>query len=396
MYLSLLVEDLRILWNEGFNKYNNQNFKMCDMLFCIINDFPTYRNLSMYSVKRHKACLICEEDISYRLLTHGRKTCYLGHRKFLKTNHAYDQLKKNDVAPRALNEVKVFERVKNKCFLQQGIEKGIEKIIWIKEKNICDNVIETLLNVQEKTKDDMNTRLVLIDMVNISAPSISNYVNENTRVNAKLKISWLKSYDCHVLMQQLLLVAICDVLPKNVRKVLTRLYLFFYAICNKKHLLLKEAIEFYTNYMYAIESVGILKFCHEGRLGGKCIRDVTVKSMCWEEVLQELLSSTLLICSPKHFEEEKPSNERKIYHQIWQYSCGKSMHFSTSKDKNLIMTFICYFGEVDYTKFRVFVFKCKWVDSNTGVQTDELGFTFIDLDKVGYKGEPFIMASHAK
>ncbi|RDX76513.1 hypothetical protein CR513_43488, partial [Mucuna pruriens] len=33
---------------------------------------------------------------------------------------------------------------------------------------------------------------------------------------------------------------------------------------------------------------------------------------------------------------------------------------------------------------------------NTGVQTDELGFTLVDLDKVGYKGEPFIMASHAK
>ncbi|RDX87296.1 hypothetical protein CR513_31261, partial [Mucuna pruriens] len=31
-----------------------------------------------------------------------------------------------------------------------------------------------------------------------------------------------------------------------------------------------------------------------------------------------------------------------------------------------------------------------------GVQTDKLGFTLVDFDKVGYKGAPFIMASHAK
>ncbi|RDY10933.1 hypothetical protein CR513_04478, partial [Mucuna pruriens] len=32
----------------------------------------------------------------------------------------------------------------------------------------------------------------------------------------------------------------------------------------------------------------------------------------------------------------------------------------------------------------------------TSVQTNELGCTLVDLDKVGYKGESFIMAYHAK
>ncbi|RDX65207.1 hypothetical protein CR513_56156, partial [Mucuna pruriens] len=40
-----------------------------------------------------------------------------------------------------------------------------------------------------------------------------------TRVNARLKISWFKSHDCHVLLQQLLPMAIRNVLPRNVRKV---------------------------------------------------------------------------------------------------------------------------------------------------------------------------------
>jgi len=47
-------------------------------------------------------------------------------------------------------------------------------------------------------------------------------------------------------------------------------------------------------------------------------------------------------------------------------------------------------------KFRVPIFKCKWVDSNIGVRFDELGFTLVDLTKIGYKEDPFIMAYQAK
>src|SRR3954469_3833529 len=54
VYLSPLIEDLRMLWEEGvdvFDGYSNENFKMRAMLFCIINDFPAYGNLCGYCVK---------------------------------------------------------------------------------------------------------------------------------------------------------------------------------------------------------------------------------------------------------------------------------------------------------------------------------------------------------
>ena len=47
------------------------------------------------------------------------------------------------------------------------------------------------------------------------------------------KLVGLKSHDCHVLMQQLLPLAIRGILPNNVRKTITRLCLFFNAICCK-------------------------------------------------------------------------------------------------------------------------------------------------------------------
>lgn len=64
--------------------------------------------------------------------------------------------------------------------------------------------------------------------------------------------------------------------------------------------------------------------------------------------------------------------------------------------------FLCYFGvieqiwEVDYTQFRVPIFKFKWIDSKNGMKNDELGFTLVNLNKAGYKGEPLTMAFQAK
>ena len=68
VYLSPLIEDLSKLWGEGvsvFDGFRNETFHLCAILFCIINDFPTYGNLSRYSVKGHRACPICEEDTGY-------------------------------------------------------------------------------------------------------------------------------------------------------------------------------------------------------------------------------------------------------------------------------------------------------------------------------------------
>ena len=68
VYLSPFIEDLRLLWDEGvevFDAHEKANFNLRAMLFCTINDFPAYGNLSGYSVKGHHACPICEQNTSY-------------------------------------------------------------------------------------------------------------------------------------------------------------------------------------------------------------------------------------------------------------------------------------------------------------------------------------------
>ena len=53
--------------------------------------------------------------------------------------------------------------------------------------------------------------------------------------------------------------------------------------------------------------------------------------------------------------------------------------------------FIEEIWEVDYTKFFIPVFKCKWVDNKSGVKIDESRFTLVDFRKIGYRDDPFIM-----
>jgi len=78
------------------------------------------------------------------------------------------------------------------------------------------------------------------------------------------------------------------------------------------------------------------------------------------------------------------------------------VHFGSSKDKKSITTSMSYFKlieeicEIDYVAFRVSVFKCKWDDVNTSVITNEFKFTLVDLNKLGYTDEPFVMAHQAR
>jgi len=68
VYLSLLIEDLTKLWDEGvllFDGFHKETFQMRAMLFCTINDFPAYGNLSGYSVKGHHASSVKKTLATY-------------------------------------------------------------------------------------------------------------------------------------------------------------------------------------------------------------------------------------------------------------------------------------------------------------------------------------------
>ncbi|KAL0559047.1 hypothetical protein IC582_003636 [Cucumis melo] len=77
------------------------------------------------------------------------------------------------------------------------------------------------------------------------------------------------------------------------------------------------------------------------------------------------------------------------------------MQVSSSKDKNSIMLDMTVYGiqeilEIDYHHLSFTLFKCDWIDNRDEVKVDELGFTIVDLKRIGHKSDPFILASQEK
>ena len=72
------------------------------------------------------------------------------------------------------------------------------------------------------------------------------------------------------------------------------------------------------------------------------------------------------------------------------------------KDMDIEHTSHTYYGvitsiwELDYNDFGVPIFHCNWVDINKGVKVDDLGYTLVNLNKLGFGNDPFVLGKHVK
>jgi hypothetical protein len=310
VFLQPLIDDLKELWNVGVETYDasvGQNFKLHAALLWTINDFPAYGMLSGWSTKGALACPCCNKETSSLRLKYGRKQCYMGHRRFLPVNHiwrknksSFDNTREIRNQPRQLTGDDVITQLEN---LELGTfgkstrkRKRNEEVNhnWKKksvffelsywrtillrhnldvmhiEKNICESVVGTLLDIEGKTKDTLKSRLDLerlglkkplhpiknedkyiippalytmskvekarfcrvlkdVKFPDAYASNISRGVNVDD-----LKISGLKSHDYHVMFERVIPLAIKGLLPKDARDPLIELSLFFGDLCSKE------------------------------------------------------------------------------------------------------------------------------------------------------------------
>ncbi|BBN69044.1 hypothetical protein Prudu_716S000100 [Prunus dulcis] len=83
------------------------------------------------------------------------------------------------------------------------------------------------------------------------------------------------------------------------------------------------------------------------------------------------------------------------------YLLAQTMQVASAKDKNPIISNMGFYGviqeiwDLDYQKFTIPVFRCDWIDSS-GLVVDELGFTLVDLSKIGHRNDQFVLASQVK
>ncbi|KAL6272496.1 hypothetical protein ACE6H2_023188 [Prunus campanulata] len=309
VYLEPLIDYLKSLWDGIRGVYDahiGEYFTLRAALLWTINDFPAYGNLSGCVVKGYKACPICGDDTPSHRLKNGHKICYIGHRKWLPINHPYRRQRaafngkpEYGMPPEPLTGEEVLHMVEDINYIwgskiggSVGENDG-DRVCWKKkskffdleywkylpvrhaldvmhiEKNVCDSIIGTLLEIPGKNKDGIAARLDLLNM-GVKIDLQPEYGERRTRLppgpwnlsraekravcnsfygmkvpegyssNIKNLVSLkdsrllgLKSHDCHTLMQQLLPVAIRSVLEKPARYAITRLCFFFNALCAK-------------------------------------------------------------------------------------------------------------------------------------------------------------------
>ncbi|XP_062076592.1 uncharacterized protein LOC133781568 [Humulus lupulus] len=203
VFLRPLVDELKQLWINGVDTRDgtkNEFFKMRAALLWTINDFPACSSLSGWSGQGYKACPTCNEDTT-SILVIG-KTSYVGHRRFLRSNHKYRRDKEFNgkvekrnppqqfTCQQVLNQVNaLLLQVSGKHDRFGGVKRkrGAGESNWRKksifyeldywssnqlkhnldvmhvEKNVCDSILGTLLD-NDKSKDTTNAKHDLKNM----------------------------------------------------------------------------------------------------------------------------------------------------------------------------------------------------------------------------------------
>ncbi|XP_074362937.1 uncharacterized protein LOC141703275 [Apium graveolens] len=205
VYLQPLIDDLKKLWEEGepnvYDAYSKSYFTLKAILLWTINDFPAYGNLSGCVNKGYKSCPICGDDTVAKYLSHSRKMCFQGHRRYLPRQHPYRRQKAafngqqelgNACQPLFGEEVLARQERIDFCFEKEVKKSKKVECPWKKksvffeleywkyhhvrhcldvmhiEKNVCDNLLGTkVVDVSKLDKLQSDVIITLCDLEKI-------------------------------------------------------------------------------------------------------------------------------------------------------------------------------------------------------------------------------------
>jgi hypothetical protein len=310
VFLEPLIEELLDLWQGVWtlDACTGTKFKLRAAVLWCIHDYPALSTLSGRTTKGYYACIHCDKDPLSRRIR--GKLCYIGHRRYLPLSHkwrnclAFDGQRERNVQPgkftveeveRELDKVKDVRPGKqpdmtgNKRKRSDGPKIYTRKsVLWrlpywknLKlphnldvmhiEKNVCENILGTLLNIQGKSKDTLKARLDLYDMgirqelhlqedgnsvcrapaapyvlgkdqkiefckflKGIKFPdgyaaNLGRYISDDgSRIVGKLK-----THSCHILLQRIIPAGLRGLVRKDVYEAIAELGTFFRELCSR-------------------------------------------------------------------------------------------------------------------------------------------------------------------
>ena len=311
VFLEPLIEDLLDLWKgvPTYDALTGKTFSLRAAVLWCIHDYPALSTLSGRTTKGYFACIHCDKHpLSYGLRS---KTGYFGHVRFLpkghrlRRNNEYAGLHESDdplekfTIEELLAELQKVRDVRPGKQQETGKRKHSKMEagrvqIWSRmvslwklpywkflklrhnldvmhiEKNICEALIGTILNILGKTKDTAKARLDLKDLgikkelqfrddgescempharYTLSTRNKKAFCdflrkvkfpdgfasNISRCVNAEgTKVQGLKTHDCHILLQRILPAAMRGFLDNDIYEAIAELGKFFRELCSRK------------------------------------------------------------------------------------------------------------------------------------------------------------------
>ncbi|XP_073121166.1 uncharacterized protein [Henckelia pumila] len=289
VYLDVLVEDLQRLWEgvdgvyDAYRKHMRRKY-LCkafekweeNVIFLVPRFHPYRRQTKEFNgVEEHGETptplsgVTLYDKLSNIKCEFGKKIIVKGKkRKKEKENNVEGSTEEKDLGATDLRKCWKKSIFFNLPYWKHLHVRHCLDVMHI-EKNVFESLINTLMNVKGKTKDNVAARLDMLQMgvrpelrpkfgekktylppsacsftkkeklqvcqslMDIKVPEGYSSNMKNLVFMSELKLSGLKFHDCHVLMQHFLPILICDALPKHVRYAIIRLCFFFKDICSK-------------------------------------------------------------------------------------------------------------------------------------------------------------------
>ncbi|GAA0171414.1 hypothetical protein LIER_25448 [Lithospermum erythrorhizon] len=415
VYLQPLIEELKDLWCNEFDTYDaskKETFKMYAALRSTTSDFPGYAMLSSYTTKGKFACPYCHYETGHRYLSNSNKSCYMAHRRFLDADHpwrydtkAFDGETEERAAPEPLTVSEIEQLLKDwkNSFGKLQPKKKNDDCPWRKssifhtlvyckdlrclhhldvmhiEKNICDSVLGTLLDIPGKSKDHHKARLDLQEMG--IRPELHPQESGDDRYVLLPKASFSmskedKSMFCSVIKKSKLPAGCTSDISREHEEVVKQ------KLKNNKKRRWSEAQQ---------HSNELTRWFKE-----KVELDNVPEHIKWLSLGPSTIARryTGYFCNGYKFYTKEHDDKCKTQNSGVSLT-ALTPSFATSKDINRVIGDVTYYGviksivELDYwTVFSVVLFECDWFHT----EVDDCGLTRVNFKTFLSKDDPFVLS----
>ncbi|KAL7594807.1 hypothetical protein Lser_V15G29251 [Lactuca serriola] len=388
VFLAPFIDNLQLLFDFGvatYDAYAQEHFKLHAVVLWTINDYPTLGTLSGCPYNDFQGYAVCGEETQCIRLSESNKQGYAGHRRFLPYGHPSRRQKKEfngqqefSPSPEPMNGEEIYNR------------------------NVGESLTRTVLNVPEKTKDGYKARLDLvhcglkpelhpqIEGNNTTLPAAGCTLTKEekdklceTLYNLKVPQSKEIIVDELDKLQEELCVTLC-LLEKHFPPSFSNVMIHLNVHLTRE---VKLCGPIFFRWMYPFERfMKVIKgYVRNKNRPEGCIAEENVTEETIEFFSQFLKRMVTVGIPPDNH------NNCGIHKSVDSSSIADSTPVSAAKSVEV-------FAEL-FNKAHFFVLQNTsevLLYIKNGVKRDKLGYTLVELKRLGHKGDPFILASQAQ